>query len=116
MYDEFSRCNMMYILVRREQLTVYMADDFGWVGRKSGVCFATSCLGATNILTGIASPCRFCPMITITGQVPVAMIGRDTFQGSDIIGIKLFHNLYKYACAVAKIQRSMPTNETCKTH
>ena len=62
------------------------------------------------------SPCRFCPMITVTGQVPVAMISRDTFQESDIIEIKLFHNLYKHACAVAKIQRSMLTNGTCETH
>ena len=45
-------------------------------------------------------------MVAITGQVPVAMIGRDTFQESDIVGIKLFHNLYKHVCTVAKIQRS----------
>ena len=45
-------------------------------------------------------------MVAITGQVPVAMIGRDAFQESDILGIKLFHNLYKHACSAAKIQIS----------
>ncbi|MEM3172375.1 MAG: biosynthetic-type acetolactate synthase large subunit, partial [Candidatus Nitrosotenuis sp.] len=51
-------------------------------------CFATSGPGATNIVTGLATAqADSAPMVAITGQVPTAMIGRDAFQESDIIGI-----------------------------
>ena len=84
-----------------------MADGFDWVSRKLGVCFATFCLEATNILAEIATVhADSAPTVAVTGQVPIAMIGRDALQESDIVGIKLFHNLYKHACAVAKIQIS----------
>src|SRR3972149_45346 len=88
MYDEFARCNIRHILVRHEQSAAHMADGFGRVSRKPGVCFATSGPGATNILTGIATAqADSAPMIAVTGQVPVAMIGKDAFQESDIIGM-----------------------------
>jgi acetolactate synthase-1/2/3 large subunit len=65
-----------------------MADGYGRVSRKPGVCFATSGPGATNLLTGIATAqADSAPMIAITGQVPVKMIGKDAFQESDIIGM-----------------------------
>jgi acetolactate synthase-1/2/3 large subunit len=65
-----------------------MADGFGRVSRRAGVCFATSGPGATNIVTGLATAqADSAPMVAITGQVPTAMIGRDAFQESDIIGI-----------------------------
>jgi len=64
--------------------------------RKPGVCFATSGPGATNILTGIATAqADSSPMIAVTGQVPVAMIGRDAFQESDIMGMS--NPVVKYA-------------------
>ena len=88
MYDEFARCNIRHILVRHEQSAAHMADGFGRVSRKPGVCFATSGPGATNILTGIATAqADSAPMIAVTGQVPVKMIGKDAFQESDIIGM-----------------------------
>lgn len=96
MYDEFTRCNIRHILVRHEQSAAHMADGFGRVSRKPGVCFATSGPGATNILTGIATAqADSAPMIAVTGQVPVAMIGRDAFQESDIIGMA--NPVVKYA-------------------
>ncbi|MCA9812126.1 MAG: biosynthetic-type acetolactate synthase large subunit [Nitrosarchaeum sp.] len=96
MYDEFARCNIRHILVRHEQSAAHMADGFGRVSRKPGVCFATSGPGATNILTGIATAqADSAPMIAVTGQVPVAMIGRDAFQESDIIGMA--NPVVKYA-------------------
>ena len=53
-----------------------MADGFGRVSRKPGVCFATSGPGATNLLTGIATAqADSAPMVAVTGQVPVKMIG-----------------------------------------
>jgi acetolactate synthase-1/2/3 large subunit len=88
MYDELYKSNIRHILVRHEQSAAHMADGFGRVSRKAGVCFATSGPGATNIVTGLATAqADSAPMIAITGQVPTAMIGRDAFQESDIIGI-----------------------------
>jgi acetolactate synthase-1/2/3 large subunit len=96
MYDEFARCNIRHILTRHEQSAAHMADGFGRVSRKPGVCFATSGPGATNILTGIATAqADSSPMVAVTGQVPVAMIGKDAFQESDIIGMA--NPVVKYA-------------------
>ncbi len=96
MYDEFSRCDIRHILTRHEQSAAHMADGFGRVSRKPGVCFATSGPGATNILTGIATAqADSAPMVAVTGQVPVKMIGRDAFQESDIIGMA--NPVVKYA-------------------
>ncbi len=88
MYDELYKSNIRHILVRHEQSAAHMADGFGRVSRKAGVCFATSGPGSTNILTGLATAqADSAPMIAVTGQVPVKMIGRDAFQESDIIGM-----------------------------
>ena len=88
MYDELYKSNIRHILARHEQSAAHMADGFGRVSRKAGVCFATSGPGATNILTGLATAnADSAPMVAVTGQVPVAMIGRDAFQESDIIGM-----------------------------
>jgi len=96
MYDEFNRCDIRHILVRHEQSAAHMADGFGRVSRKPGVCFATSGPGATNILTGIATAqADSAPMIAVTGQVAVNMIGKDAFQESDIIGMA--NPVVKYA-------------------
>ena len=88
MYDELYKSNIRHILVRHEQSAAHMADGFGRVSRKPGVCFATSGPGATNLLTGIATAqADSAPMVGVTGQVPVKMIGKDAFQESDIIGM-----------------------------
>jgi acetolactate synthase-1/2/3 large subunit len=88
MYDELYKSNIRHILVRHEQSAAHMADGYGRVSRRAGVCFATSGPGATNIVTGLATAnADSAPMVAITGQVPTAMIGRDAFQESDIIGI-----------------------------
>ena len=88
MYDELFKSNIRHILARHEQSAAHMADGFGRVSRRPGVCFATSGPGATNLLTGIATAqADSAPMIAVTGQVPVKMIGKDAFQESDIIGM-----------------------------
>ena len=95
-YDELYKSNIRHILVRHEQSAAHMADGFGRVSRRPGVCFATSGPGATNIVTGIATAqADSAPMIAVTGQVPSKMIGRDAFQESDIIGIS--NPIVKYA-------------------
>ena len=96
MYDELFKSDIRHILVRHEQSAAHMADGFGRVSRKPGVCFATSGPGATNVLTGIATAqADSAPMVAVTGQVPVKMIGRDAFQESDIIGMA--NPVVKYA-------------------
>lgn len=88
MYDELFKSNIRHILARHEQSAAHMADGYGRVSRKPGVCFATSGPGATNLLTGLATAqADSAPMIAVTGQVPVNMIGKDAFQESDIIGM-----------------------------
>ena len=88
MYDELYKSDIRHILVRHEQSAAHMADGYGRVSRKPGVCFATSGPGATNLVTGIATAqADSAPMIAVTGQVPVNMIGKDAFHESDIIGM-----------------------------
>lgn len=87
-YDELVDADFRHVLVRHEQAAAHMADGYARIKRKSGVCLATSGPGATNLITGIATAhADSIPMIAITGQVPVAMIGKDAFQETDIIGI-----------------------------
>ena len=96
MYDEFTRCDIRHILVRHEQSAAHMADGYGRVSRRPGVCFATSGPGATNLLTGIATAqADSAPMVAVTGQVPVHFIGKDAFQESDIMGMA--NPVVKYA-------------------
>jgi acetolactate synthase I/II/III large subunit len=87
-YDALVDAKLRHILVRHEQSAAHMADGYARIKRKAGVCFATSGPGATNLITGIATAyADSSPMIAVTGQVPLAMIGKDAFQETDIIGV-----------------------------
>jgi acetolactate synthase-1/2/3 large subunit len=87
-YDALVGANLRHILVRHEQSAAHMADGYARIKRKAGVCFATSGPGATNLITGIATAyADSSPVIAVTGQVPIAMIGKDAFQETDIIGV-----------------------------
>src|SRR5918996_270193 len=87
-YDALVDANLRHILVRHEQSAAHMADGYARIKRKAGVCFATSGPGATNLITGIATAyADSSPIVAVTGQVPVAMIGKDAFQETDIIGV-----------------------------
>jgi len=87
-YDALVEAKFRHILVRHEQSAAHMADGYARIKRKAGVCFATSGPGATNLITGIATAyADSSPMIAVTGQVPTAMIGKDAFQETDIIGV-----------------------------
>jgi acetolactate synthase-1/2/3 large subunit len=87
-YDALVDANLRHILVRHEQSAAHMADGYARIKRKAGVCFATSGPGATNLITGIATAyADSSPMIAVTGQVPLAMIGKDAFQETDIVGV-----------------------------
>src|SRR6185312_1777275 len=87
-YDALVDNSLRHILVRHEQSAAHMADGYARIKRKSGVCFATSGPGATNIITGLATAhADSIPMVAVTGQVSLPMIGKDAFQETDIIGI-----------------------------
>src|SRR5918912_2375457 len=87
-YDALVDANFRHILVRHEQSAAHMADGYARIKRKAGVCFATSGPGATNIITGIATAyADSSPMVAVTGQVQLAMIVKDAFQETDIIGV-----------------------------
>ncbi|HEY9053971.1 MAG TPA: biosynthetic-type acetolactate synthase large subunit [Rectinemataceae bacterium] len=76
------------ILVRHEQAAVHAADGYARASGKVGVCIATSGPGATNTVTGLATA-RFDsqPLVCVTGQVALSMIGNDAFQEADTVGI-----------------------------
>lgn len=77
-----------HVLVRHEQCAAHMADGFARATGQVGVCVATSGPGATNLVTGLATAqMDSVPVVAITGQVPVPLLGTDAFQESDIVGI-----------------------------
>ena len=79
---------LRHVLVRHEQAAAHAADGYARATGRPGVCVATSGPGATNLVTGLATAhMDSTPVVAITGQVPRAMLGRDAFQETDIIGI-----------------------------
>ena len=77
-----------HILVRHEQGATHAAQGFARVSGKTGVVFATSGPGATNLVTGLADAMiDNTPMVCITGQVFAHLIGTDAFQETDIVNI-----------------------------
>ena len=79
-----------HILVRHEQGASHAAQGYSRVTGRTGVCFATSGPGATNLITGIAdAQIDSTPLVCITGQVPSALLGTDAFQETDVVGISM---------------------------
>lgn len=90
LYHELGRTGIRHILVRHEQAAVHAASGYARAGGRTGVCFATSGPGATNLVTGIASAYMdSVPVVLFTGQVPTTMVGTDAFQETDITGITM---------------------------
>lgn len=87
-YDVLYDAEMRNILAKHEQCAGHMADGYARVSGLPGVCIATSGPGATNLVTGIANAYMdSSPVVSITGQVTRAAIGKDAFQEADIVGI-----------------------------
>jgi len=87
-YDALWDSKIKHVLVRHEQLGAHMADAYGRVARKAGVCAATSGPGATNLVTGIATAfADSSPVVAITGQVAKSMTGKSGFQETDVVGV-----------------------------
>ncbi len=90
-YDALYRDGRInHILTAHEQGAAHAADGYARVTGKVGVCFATSGPGATNLVTGIATAYMdSVPLVAITGNVGLSMLGRDSFQEIDICGITM---------------------------
>ena len=77
-----------HILTSHEQGAAHAADGYARATGKVGVCMATSGPGATNLVTGIATAYMdSVPLVAITANVGVAMLGKDSFQEIDIAGV-----------------------------
>ncbi len=91
-YDELYRRQdeIRHILTSHEQGAAHAADGYARSTGKVGVCLATSGPGATNLVTGIATAYMdSVPMVAITGNVSVDLLGKDSFQEVDIAGITM---------------------------
>lgn len=83
-YDD----KLEHVLVRHEQGAIHAAQGFARTSGKTGVVFATSGPGATNLVTGLAdAQIDSTPIVCITGQVFAHLLGTDAFQETDIINI-----------------------------
>ena len=79
-----------HILTSHEQGAAHAADGYARATGKVGVCMATSGPGATNLVTGIATAYMdSIPLVAITGNVGLSLIGKDSFQEIDITGITM---------------------------
>lgn len=91
-YDELYKQSddFLHIRTSHEQGAAHAADGYARSTGKVGVCFATSGPGATNLVTGIATAYMdSVPMVAITCNVNLPLLGKDTFQEADIAGITM---------------------------
>ncbi len=88
-YDEiYKQKKFEHILTRHEQAAVHAADGYARASGKVGVAMVTSGPGFTNAVTGIATAYTdSIPLVVISGQVPLSLIGTDGFQEIDAVGI-----------------------------
>lgn len=102
-YDALRDSKIRHILTRSEQAAAHAASGYSRVSGKVGVCMATSGPGATNLVTGIATAYMdSIPIVAITGQVPLGMIGKDVFQEVDITGATAPFTKHNYLVKDAK--------------
>ena len=91
-YDELYKHSdeITHILTSHEQGAAHAADGYARATGKVGVCLATSGPGATNLVTGIATAYMdSVPLVAITANVNLPLLGKDTFQEVDIAGVTM---------------------------
>jgi len=99
MDELYKQDQVKVILPRHEQALAHAADGYARSTGKVGVCMVTSGPGATNLVTGIATAyADSVPLVCITGQVDLGLMGNDAFQEVDTVGI--VRNICKYAVTV----------------
>lgn len=108
-YDELYRYQdeIRHVLVSHEQGAAHAADGYARCTGKVGVCMATSGPGATNLVTGIATAYMdSVPMVAITCNVGLSLLGKDSFQEIDIAGITT--PITKYSFIVKDVKSLAP--------
>lgn len=99
LFDHLEEVN--HVLTRHEQGAIHAAQGYARTSGKTGVVFATSGPGATNLITGLADALiDSTPLVCITGQVASHLLGTDAFQETDVMGISM--PVTKWNCQVTK--------------
>lgn len=109
-YDELykHRDEIRHVLTSHEQGASHAADGYARATGKVGVCLATSGPGATNLVTGIATAYMdSVPIVAITCNVGVSLLGKDSFQEIDITGITM--PITKYSFIVKDVNKLAST-------
>lgn len=109
-YDELYRHQdeITHILTSHEQGASHAADGYARATGKVGVCLATSGPGATNLVTGIATAYMdSVPIVAITCNVGLSLLGKDSFQEVDIAGVTM--PITKYSFLVKDVEDLAPT-------
>ena len=109
-YDELYRHQdeIRHVLVSHEQGAAHAADGYARATGKVGVCMATSGPGATNLVTGIATAYMdSVPVVAITCNVGLSLLGKDSFQEIDIAGIAM--PITKYSFIVKDVKELAQT-------
>jgi acetolactate synthase-1/2/3 large subunit len=103
-YDEIYKQNgFEHILTRHEQAAIHAAEGYSKVTGKVGVAMITSGPGFTNAVTGLADAYMdSIPLVVISGQVPMSLIGTDAFQEIDAVGISRACTKHNYLVTDAK--------------
>ncbi len=103
-YDEIYKQNkFQHILNRHEQASVHAAEGYAKASGKVGVALITSGPGFTNAVTGLADAYMdSIPLVVISGQVPMSLIGTDAFQEIDAVGISRSCTKHNYLVTDAK--------------
>ncbi|MDD2653420.1 MAG: acetolactate synthase large subunit [Sulfurimonas sp.] len=103
-YDEiYKQTSFKHILTRHEQAAVHAAEGYSKASGKVGVAMITSGPGFTNAVTGLADAYMdSIPLVIISGQVPMSLIGTDAFQEIDAVGISRSCTKHNYLVTDAR--------------
>jgi acetolactate synthase I/II/III large subunit len=103
-YDEiYKQHDFKHILTRHEQAAIHAAEGYSKASGKVGVSIITSGPGFTNAVTGLADAYMdSIPLVVISGQVPMSLIGTDAFQEIDAVGISRPCTKHNYLVTDAK--------------
>ena len=103
-YDEiYKQKDFKHILTRHEQAAIHAAEGYSKASGKVGVAMITSGPGFTNAVTGLADAYMdSIPLVVISGQVPMSLIGTDAFQEIDAVGISRSCTKHNYLVTDAK--------------
>src|SRR5699024_11243723 len=99
------------VLVPHDHARAHAADPYYRASGRTGVCFATSGPGATNLITGLATAqMDSSALVAITGNVPRGLIGTDAFQEADVYGITAPVTKHNYLVKDVKDRKSTRLN------